>query len=176
LTDEIRPHRQISKVPRGDFTEDSFAFINAKIVPIATGSGDGGFGSAAEAINNSGWVVGSYDAGGTPALPGSATARAFLCRNGTTYDIGTLGGTFSGAFDINNCGQIVGSSTAIIEDLGNTPFEVFLYQNGKMQAIGGKFAPYTVPWAINDNGWIAARALYVSWLRPIRQPCARKGE
>jgi hypothetical protein len=44
-------------------------------------------------------------------------------------------------------------------DLEHAPFEAFLYQNGKMQAIGGKFSPYTVPWAINDNGWIAA-ALY----------------
>jgi probable HAF family extracellular repeat protein len=78
----------------GNFTHDSFAYLKGKIVPIADGSGDGGFASAAWAVNNAGWVVGSYDAGGTvtnpPALPGAATSRGFLYRNGTTYDIGTL--------------------------------------------------------------------------------------
>jgi probable HAF family extracellular repeat protein len=164
----------ISNAPSGgNFTRDSFAYLNGKIVPIATGSGDGGFSSQAWAVNNSGWVVGSYDAGGsvTPTL-GDATARAFLHRNGTTYNLGTLGGYFSEAFDINNAGQIVGSSTAVTGGLAHTPFEAFLYQNGKMRAIGGKLSPYIVPWAINDNGWIAA-ALYaypVEFVVPDGEP------
>ena len=138
---------------------DSFAYLNGKIVPIAGGGDDGGFSSSSAAVNNSGWVVGSYDAGGTvtnPApYPTSATARAFLYRNGITYDIGTLGGveTQSQAFDINNAGQIVGSSTTAPGD--NMPWEAFLYQNGRMQAIGGASSNRFVPSSINDNGWIA---------------------
>jgi probable HAF family extracellular repeat protein len=146
---------QIFDARNGDDLIDSFVDLSGKIVPIATGDDDGGFASSAAAINNSGWVVGSMGyASKPPVLTDSPTPRGFLYRNGTTYDLGTLGGYFSQAFDINNAGQIVGCSTAVVGGL-ETPWQAFLYQNGKMQAIGGHFSQYFVPAAINDNGWIA---------------------
>jgi probable HAF family extracellular repeat protein len=156
----------LSDAPNGgDFFLDSFVYLNGQIVPVAYGSQDGSFASNASAVNNSGWVVGSYDAGGTvtvpAAYPGSATARAFLYRNGTTYDLGTLGGadSQSEAFDINNAGQIVGSSNAA-PGL-STPWYAFLYQNGKMQAIGGASSNRFVPTAINDNGFALGLSGYL---------------
>jgi probable HAF family extracellular repeat protein len=62
---------------------------------IADGSADGGFGATATAINNSGEVVGSYDASEgndfTPSDFPLATARAFLYRENQLFDIGTVG-------------------------------------------------------------------------------------
>jgi probable HAF family extracellular repeat protein len=140
-----------------DFTADSFAYSNGKIVPIAPGSSDGGFSSAAAAVNNSGEVAGSYaevDAIWNP-ITGYWHARGFLYRNGMFADIGSLGGYFSEAFDINGAGQIVGSSTPVLGGAEAIPWEAFLYRNGKMQAIGGASSNRFVPSAINDNGWIA---------------------
>jgi probable HAF family extracellular repeat protein len=147
---------QIYDARNGDDLIDSFADLNGKIVPIAVGDNDSGFASAAAAVNNSGWAVGSKGyASSAPVRTDASTPRGFLYRNGTTYDLGTLGGYFSQAFGINNAGQIVGCSTPAVGGEESVPWEAFLYQNGRMQAIGGKFSKYLVPSAINDNGWIA---------------------
>jgi probable HAF family extracellular repeat protein len=160
---------ELADVPNGGtFFLDSFVYLNGKIVSIAGGSQDGGFASAAWAVNNSGWVVGSYDAGGTVtvpvAAPGSANARAFLYRNGITYDLGTLddaADSSSQAFDVNNAGQIVGAATTV--NGINAAWYGFLYRNGKMQAIGGASSNRSVPTAINDSGWIAGSL----WASPV---------
>jgi probable HAF family extracellular repeat protein len=140
----------------GDDLIDSFADVNGKIVPIADGDDDGGFASEAVAVNNSGWAVGSLGYGTTPPIvKDSPTTRGYLYRNGTTYDLGTLGGYYSEAFDINSAGQIVGSSTAVVGGLEAIPWQAFLYQNGRKKIIGGASSSHFVPLAINDNGWIA---------------------
>ena len=141
----------------GDSAEDSFLDQNGKMIVIATGSGDGGFGSEVGGINNCGVVVGTRDAGGSttatpPVVPLDApTPRAFFYRNGQLFDVGTLGGDWSYGLGINNAGQIVG-----ISDTTAGPFhwEAFLYSNSKMQVIGGAQSVNFTPVAINDNGWI----------------------
>jgi chitinase len=147
---------RISSFSRGGTSRrDSFLYVDGEMFDIAPGSNDGGFSSSVGGNNNRGEVVGSYDAGGTitnpPALPGAATARAFLYRNGQLYDVGTLGGLFSVGSGINNAGQIVGNSTVVI---GKSEAFAFLFSNGRMQVIGGAKAGNFAPWAINDNGWI----------------------
>jgi probable HAF family extracellular repeat protein len=65
----------------------------------------GGHFSDASAINNSGQVVGDA------SLTGDTASYAFLYRNGTMTDLGTLpGGSVSQAHAINNHGEIVGGS------------------------------------------------------------------
>ena len=68
-----------------------------------------------------------------------------------TIPLGTLGGVESVAGGINNSGAIVGIAQ---NGGGDNSFQAFLYQNGKMQAIGGALSFYFSPWAINDHGWI----------------------
>lgn len=74
------------------------------------------------AVNNSGVVVGEV---GDP----NVAHVAFRWENGTYTSLGTLGGTHSSAYGINNAGQIVGRSRfnpTLTERHG------FLWQNGTM--------------------------------------------
>jgi len=77
-------------------------------------------------INDSDQVVGwaEFDT----VFPG----RAMLWDNGTLFDLGTLGGTFSNANAINTQGQIVGWA-----DVQNDPFirYAFIWENGVMKKL-----------------------------------------
>jgi probable HAF family extracellular repeat protein len=78
------------------------------------------------AINNSGDVVGWAGVGGP------ATYHAFISRNGTMNDLGTLGGDRSWAYDVNDRGQVVGASET------RQPFtgHAFAYDGGVMRDLG----------------------------------------
>ena len=71
-------------------------------------------------------------------------------------DLGTLGGSYSSAYGINNASQIVGSSTTA----GDTASHAFLYQNGAIYDLN-TLIPAGTGWvlesasAINDFGQIA---------------------
>ena len=69
----------------------------------------------------------------------------------TITDLGTLGGTFSQAFGINNKGSIVGYSTLP----GDTALHAFLWRKGVMTDLGtlagSGTLPYSVAFSINDN-------------------------
>ncbi len=111
-----------------------------------------GTNAAANAINNSGQVVGGAFDG-----PG----HAFLYSSGKMTDLGTLGGDFSAATALNNSGQIIGYST-----LTSGFMDAFLYQNGKMtdltdliKSLGGiTIEPYVGLHGINDSGQIVVTA------------------
>ena len=63
----------------------------------------GGVGGSAEAVNNSGQVVGQSTSGGD--------IHAFLwTQAGGMVHLGTLGGSGSSALDVNDSGQVVGFS------------------------------------------------------------------
>jgi probable HAF family extracellular repeat protein len=55
-------------------------------------------------------------------------ARPALWQNGTLTDLGTLGGAFGQATDVNNLGQVVGGTAVSNED--GPPIRAFLWQNG----------------------------------------------
>jgi probable HAF family extracellular repeat protein len=74
-------------------------------------------GSSANGINASGQVVGSSQITSTES-------HAFLFANGVMQDLGTFGGTSSGAIAINNHGQIAG--TVLFGTGPNEPTEVFV--------------------------------------------------
>ena len=99
-------------------------------------------GGSPTGINASGQVVG---------FVGTSTATdAFLYSNGTMTDLGTLGGSDSYAYGINDNGQIVGYT-----DRGgiNDNVQAFLYSNGTTTDLG--------PWAaigINKSGEVVGNS------------------
>lgn len=71
-------------------------------------------------INNAGQVVG-FDA-----------SHATLWNGSTAINLGALWGHSSSAYDINEIGQVVGSSST----LGNTATHATLWQNGSIADLG----------------------------------------
>ncbi len=84
----------------------------------------------ATGINNLGEIVGWYY---QPNLQGGWRERAFIYSNGTMTYLDTLGGESAAAVDINDVGQVVGSSQTLLS--GINP-HAFLYQDGKMADLG----------------------------------------
>ena len=64
-------------------------------------------------------------------------------------DLGTLGGTNSMAYSINNHEQIVGASQA---GMGN--YHGFMFQDGRMMDLGTMGGSNSWAYGINDNGWM----------------------
>lgn len=122
----------------------------------------GGDYSNARAINNSGQIVGeSRTPGGTYAL------HPVLWSNGITIDLGTLGFTdfFGNAYDyatdINNKGQVVGTSAGFGYEAGRAGF---YWEKGTLYNINDLLDELSAGWivyniaGINDNSQIVANA------------------
>ena len=90
----------------------AFVYDRGRLKPLEPGT------NSAAGINNQGQIVGGYQTSGGPS-------HAFVYRHGLMTDLGTLGGSSSGAEAINNRGDIVGGS-----DLTSsyTPLHPFLYR------------------------------------------------
>lgn len=100
--------------------------------------------SGGSAINKFGQVVGS-------SSTESGSDHAFLWQEGVMTDLGTLGDT-SWAADINNRGQIVGTST--VAPNGFVEPRIFLWQDGVMYDLLGVFSEAR---AINNRGQVVGR-------------------
>jgi probable HAF family extracellular repeat protein len=104
--------------------------------------------SGAIAINNSGQIVGV-----SPASGGAFASHAVLwSAAGAIQDLGTLGGTNSAAIDINDAGQVIGSS----QTAGNSATHFFLWSSGSgMQDLNTLIDPnVTSVVEINTSGQI----------------------
>ena len=127
---------------------------------------DLGFSGAAYRINDSGDIVGKYGF--------ASSYTAFLYRNNHITNLGTLGGGFSEAQDINNLGQIVGWSYIS----GTSDSRAFIYQSGHMVDLNSLVDP-GLGWifyratAINNSGQIVGYGnLGAFMLTPIPEPTA----
>lgn len=120
----------------------------------------GGTASFGFDVNASGQAVGAS------SLAGDNGFHACLYDQHQVTDLGTLGGSSSAAYALNNAGQIVGisdtqpASSAPPTDATDpaTP-HIFLYEKGQMRDLGTLPGYDTTPYAINDSGQIAGRAV-----------------
>ena len=110
--------------------------------------------SAAVAINDNGQVVGG--SGLCAPLSPSIGVHALLWQNGSTTNLGSLGGQRNNvAFAINEEGQIVGFSG----ETGDTTAHAFLWIDGAMTDLGTlKGDLSSVAFGINDNGQVVGQS------------------
>jgi probable HAF family extracellular repeat protein len=133
------------------------------------GTLNGGYESAALAVNSRGQVVGAADNGIVDATPMSSDVygwgtqtRAFLLQNGAMQDLGTLGGTDAVAVLVNERGQVVGESYVDsnpsaycgqnLQSFNTTG--AFLWENGVMTNLGSFGGTCTFASNLNNRGEI----------------------
>jgi probable HAF family extracellular repeat protein len=127
----------------------------------------GGNESEANAVNNRGQVAGEalntipdpYTSNfNNFYISGATQVHAFRwTRSRGMQDLGTLGGTDSAAFSINDRGQIAGISftnTTVNPATGVPTLDPFLWENGTMLDLGTLGGTFGVAFALNNGGQV----------------------
>jgi probable HAF family extracellular repeat protein len=99
--------------------------------------------SSARAINAGGQVAGLRDF----QIRIGVITHAFRYGGGVTDDLGTLGGSFSIAWGLNDAGDVVGGTQVF------DTYQPFLYAGGTMTSLAASGEAYS----INDAGHVAGR-------------------
>ncbi len=108
-------------------TSHMFLYQNGKMSDLGIMEG---FLTTPYAINDSGQIAGRANAVTAPTL------IAFTTNQGVITPLPSLGGTFSGAYGINNNGLIVGASATAPLDTPTYQQHAVMWQNGKLTDLG----------------------------------------
>jgi probable HAF family extracellular repeat protein len=125
----------------GGATHAEARWVITDLVTLRGGNGS----SYATAINERGHVVGLSDTTG-------GKEHAFLWANGKMRDLGALRGRNSAATDINELGQIVGSSFTRDESGRLDESRAILWENGRIRALPSPRGRAAQAAAINEKG------------------------
>ena len=128
----------------------------------------GGNDSVANAVNNRGQVAGGAlntipdPYGSNFFISGATQVHAFRwTKSQGMQDLGTLGGTDSTAFEINNRGQIAGwsfTNSTVNPVTGIPNLDPFLWENGKMLDLGTLGGTVALSYALNNRGQVSGRS------------------
>lgn len=114
--------------------------------------------TVARGIGENGWIVGSAEHSGSDPL-GAEISRAIVWMDGHTVDLGTLGGSHSAAYAVNEEGQIVGKADLAPSTGGATSTHAFLWQSGDMRDLGTLGGSHSFAYAVNNEGTVAGFSL-----------------
>lgn len=127
------------------------AFQWQKVLLTDLGALPEGNNSLATWISANGLIAGFSENGVIDPQAGIPQVNAVLWKDG---EIINLGGYFSAAFAVNNCGQVVGS-TIDTAALPTVNMVAFLWQNGAMQDLGTLGGPESFAFLLNERGQVA---------------------
>lgn len=133
--------------------------------------------SIPNAINASGAIAGISENGTIDPATGFAEYDGVVWQDGEIINLGTFGGAFSYAGDINDAGQVAGFALTTTPDsffLGNLCFNnpfatqmlAFIWQGGALQNLGTLGGPDSCGYFINQGGQVAGMSFTNSIINP----------
>jgi len=132
-------------------TLDPFLWNNGTMTDLGSLGGTYGY---AQCTNNRGQVIGQSSLTGEECFgqePGNPGCHAFLWDGSAMTDLGTLGGSSSSAFWLNERGEAVGASFTSDDEA----FHATLWSNGAITDLGTLPGDCgSIAWAINSKGQI----------------------
>ena len=120
----------------------------------------GGTDAVALLVNEGGQIVGQSYTGDSVPPPNPTcsdfplTLHGFLWDNGKMVDLGTLGGSCTFTYALNNRGQVVGQSTLS----GDQTSHPYLWDGNKMTDLGTLGGTYGYAAQLNDSGAVVGAA------------------
>jgi probable HAF family extracellular repeat protein len=134
-------------------------------------------GSIPNGINASGAIAGISENGAIDPATGFAEYEGVVWQDGKIINLGTFGGNFSYAGDINDQGQVAGFALTTTPDsffLGNLCFNnpfatqmlAFVWQGAALQNLGTLGGPDSCAYWINQRGEVAGMSFTNSKINP----------
>jgi probable HAF family extracellular repeat protein len=134
-------------------------------------------GSIPAAINAGGAIAGISENGAIDPATGFAEYDGVVWQDDQIINLGTFGGAFSYAGDINDAGQVAGFALNTTPDsffLGNLCFNnpfatqmvAFIWQGGALQPLGTLGGPDSCGYWINQRGQVAGISFTNSTINP----------